>query len=79
MGDIINLRTQRKRKRRAEEARKAQENRVSFGRTGPDKQLERLKQGRDRRFLDQNRLERQTSHADNQLEQSSDPQGLRPS
>lgn len=39
MGDLVNLRRFRKAKRREDEARKADENRVAFGRSKAEKNL----------------------------------------
>lgn len=52
MGDIVNLRTVRKRKERAEKEQAASENRARFGRTRDAKITERLNSETEARRLD---------------------------
>jgi len=52
MGDVINLRTARKAKARATAAAKADANRVRFGRTKAEKQVEAIDRARAERLLD---------------------------
>ena len=50
MSDVINLRQMRKRKDREDKAKKAEENRVAFGRKKSEKQVsikEKIKQTRE--------------------------------
>jgi hypothetical protein len=55
-GDVVNLRQFRKSKARAEKDAKAEENRVKFGRTKAEKQLEKAEKEKARRHLDSHRL-----------------------
>ena len=57
MGDIVNLRTIRKQRDRAEDARKADENRALFGRTKAQKQAEAKAAKRAETDLDNHRRE----------------------
>ena len=57
MGDIVNLRTVRKQRDRAEDARKADENRALFGRTKAQKQAEAKAAERAQTQLDNHRRE----------------------
>jgi hypothetical protein len=57
MGDIVNLRTARKQRDRAEDARKADENRARFGRTKLQKQAEAKAAERNDAYLDGHRRE----------------------
>ncbi|GHD10785.1 DUF4169 family protein [Tianweitania populi] len=57
MGDIVNLRTVRKQRDRAEDARKADENRARFGRTKAEKQAEAKAAERAETQLDNHRRE----------------------
>ncbi len=57
-GNVINLRTARKRKARDEADRKASENRVRFGRAKAEKQLADKESKAARRHLDEHRLDR---------------------
>ncbi len=50
--EIINLRTYRKRKERADRATEASENRMLFGRTKAERDRQALEQARDKRTLD---------------------------
>ena len=54
-GDIINLRTARKRKARAEREVEAAQNRVVFGQTKAEKQARKANQELEQRRLDQTR------------------------
>ncbi|EJF77187.1 hypothetical protein MCO_01366 [Bartonella sp. DB5-6] len=56
MTEPINLRQFRKRKKRAEKAVHAEENRYRFGRTKADKLLEKKETLKAQKILDQNRL-----------------------
>ena len=56
-GDVVNLRTARKRKARSEKAAKAAENRIQFGRTKAEKQAAAAEKELQERRLDQSRLE----------------------
>ncbi|WP_028032833.1 DUF4169 family protein [Chelativorans sp. J32] len=55
MGDIVNLRLQRKRKLRAEKEQLASENRVRFGRTRAQREADRLSEARESAKLDAHR------------------------
>lgn len=57
MGDVINLRTARKQRNRADDARKADENRARFGRTKVQKQAEAKAAKRSDAHLDGHRRE----------------------
>ncbi|WP_312796521.1 DUF4169 family protein [Tianweitania sp.] len=57
MGDIVNLRTIRKQRDRAEDARKADENRARFGRTKAEKQAQAKTAERAETQLDNHRRE----------------------
>jgi len=52
MGDIVNLRTARKRRKRVEQEQEASENRARFGRTRDAKVTERLDKEQAERRLD---------------------------
>jgi hypothetical protein len=56
MAEIINLRQQRKAKKRDEKDRAATENRVKFGRTKAEKQSEKARTDDAQRALDRHRL-----------------------
>jgi len=58
MADIVNLRRARKRKRRDEDARAAEENRRAHGRTAAEKTRTRLAQNLDEKRLDAHRRKR---------------------
>ena len=55
MGEIVNLRTVRKRKARAEREQAAAENRARFGRTRDERVTERLDKELETRRLDAHR------------------------
>jgi hypothetical protein len=57
MGDIVNLRRERKKRDRAQAETKAQENRVLFGRTKAERQLTQAQREQERRRLDVLKLE----------------------
>lgn len=57
MADIINLNKKRKAKNRLEKEKKASENRIKFGRTKQEKQLEKQNIERNNRNLDGHKLE----------------------
>ena len=57
MGDVVNLNTARKAKRRAEARTDAAANRAKFGRTGAEKAVDRASADRLARRLDQARRE----------------------
>lgn len=65
MADIINLRHFKKQKSRVAHEKKAEENRILFGRTKAEKDLDRLQAKKSERFLDQGRLERKEDESDN--------------
>jgi hypothetical protein len=58
MGEVINLNKKRKTKIRLEKAKKASENRIKFGRTKKEKQIEKQENERNERHLDGHRLEK---------------------
>lgn len=58
MSDIVNLRQFKKQKARAEKEKQADQNRIQFGRTKPEKAFARTETTKAERFLDQNRLEK---------------------
>lgn len=57
MADVINLNKKRKTKVRAEKEKKATENRIKFGRTKKEKQLEKQDIKRSERHLDGHKLD----------------------
>ncbi|RUR05372.1 DUF4169 family protein [Legionella sp. km772] len=61
MVDIINLNKKRKAKIRLEKEKTAAENRIKFGRTKKERQLEQLEKERDKRYLDGHKLENNES------------------
>lgn len=56
--DVVNLRQFRKQSARSEKERKAEENRIRFGRTKAEKQLSKALNEQDARKLDAGRIER---------------------
>ncbi len=58
MGEVINLNKKRKTKIRLEKAKKASENRIKFGRTKKEKQIEKQENERNERHLDGHKLEK---------------------
>lgn len=59
MVDVINLNKKRKAKMRLEKEKKASENRIKFGRTKKERQIEKQEIERNKRHLDGHKLERQ--------------------
>jgi hypothetical protein len=57
MADIVNLRAVRKRKGREAEQVQAAENRIKFGRTKAEKQLEKAKAERESKNIDAHKRE----------------------
>jgi hypothetical protein len=57
MGPIVNLRTERKRAKRRNAEQKAAANRLAHGRPKAEQNLERVRSDKDRRSLDQHRIE----------------------
>jgi hypothetical protein len=57
MGEVVNLRIERKRKRRAESAEKATEQRVQHGVSKSERSLEEAREERAKLNLDQHRLD----------------------
>jgi hypothetical protein len=57
MAEIVNLRTARKRKARAEGAKRAEENRLRFGRTKAEKQASHAEADLASRRLDSHKRE----------------------
>ena len=55
MGDVVNLRSARKRKAREEAVRTADANRAKFGRTGAEKKRDRMATEALRQHLDAHR------------------------
>jgi hypothetical protein len=64
MGEIINLRTARKRRERVARERDAEENRARHGRTAAEKIRERKDAEAAARHIDAHRLEREPGKAD---------------
>ena len=58
MGDVVNLRTERKRRRREDDARRADENRVRHGLSKTEKVAGREERRRAESLLDGHRIER---------------------
>lgn len=58
MVDVINLNKKRKTKLRLEKEKKASENRIKFGRTKKEKQIEKQDNERNERHLDGHKLEK---------------------
>lgn len=56
-GKIINLRQARKQKKRADKETKAQENRVKFGRTGAQKNADKVVKLKTDKHLDGHKLD----------------------
>lgn len=57
MGDVVNLRTARKRARRRQAEQTAAANRLVHGRSRSEQNLERSRRDKERRSLDQRRIE----------------------
>lgn len=60
MGEIVNLRMARKRKARADAAREAEQNRITFGRTKQERELTEAERALEAKKLDAHR--RETDH-----------------
>ena len=58
MGDVVNLRRARKARDRAEDERKAAENRVAFGRTKAERKLTEAERDKAARHIDGHKLDR---------------------
>lgn len=58
MADIINLNKKRKTKNRLEKEKKASQNRIKFGRTKKEKQIENLENELNERYLDGHKLDK---------------------
>ncbi|KTC81932.1 DUF4169 family protein [Legionella cincinnatiensis] len=58
MMNVINLNKKRKTKNRLENEKKASENRIKFGRTKQEKQIEKQNNERSERFLDGHKLDK---------------------
>jgi hypothetical protein len=58
MVNVINLNKKRKTKNRLEKEKKASENRIKFGRTKQEKQIEKQENERHERHLDGHKLEK---------------------
>ncbi|WP_137130191.1 DUF4169 family protein [Rhizobium sp. FY34] len=58
--EIVNLRLARKAKARSEKERVAEQNRISFGRSKPEKALTRALNEKAAKALDQGRLDKTT-------------------
>lgn len=57
-GDIVNLRQVRKQKARSEKEKRAEQNRISFGRTKAEKTLTRTLNDKAQKTFEQGQLER---------------------
>ena len=57
MGDVVNLRTERKRASRRQEADRAAENRAVHGLSKADRRREAAQRSQDARHLDQHRID----------------------
>ena len=68
MADIINFNKKRKNKIRLEKEKKASENRIKFGRTKKEKQLEKQDNERNERHLDGHKLEKKNTEGDNSID-----------
>lgn len=55
-GNVVNLRMARKRKDRAQKEAKAEQNRISFGRTKQEKNLTRALNDKQKNFVDAQKL-----------------------
>jgi hypothetical protein len=58
MANVINLNKKRKTKNRVEKEKKASENRIKFGRTKKEKQIEKQENERHERHLNGHQLEK---------------------
>lgn len=59
MADVINLNKKRKAKIRLEKEKKSSENRIKFGRTKKDKQIEKQNMESNERYLDGHKLDKE--------------------
>lgn len=59
MVEIINLNKKRKAKVRLDKEKKAAENRIKYGRTQKEKQIEKQERERDAQYLDGHKLEKE--------------------
>ena len=57
MGELVNLRTVRKRRVRAEQAADAEQNRLLFGRTKAEKQRQQTEKARAEKHIDGHKRE----------------------
>ncbi len=57
MGELVNLRTARKRRARAEKAADAEQNRLLFGRTKAEKQRQQTEKARAEKHIDGHKRE----------------------
>jgi Domain of unknown function (DUF4169) len=57
MGDLVNLKRFKKRTEREASAKQADANRTRFGRTKPERTLDRLRNDRADNLLDQHRID----------------------
>ena len=64
MVDIINLNKKRKTKIKLEKEKKASENRIKFGRTKKEKQIEQKDNERNQRHLDGHKLDQIEKNTD---------------
>ena len=65
VGDVVNLRMARKRKERRERETKAEQNRISFGRTKAERQLTDAENERATRLHESGRRETDDTSSDN--------------
>ncbi|MCR9135542.1 MAG: DUF4169 family protein [Alphaproteobacteria bacterium] len=70
--DIVNLRQARKRRLRDEKAKKAEENRLAFGRTKSERNLTEILNRKQSRSLDQKRLDPDSGLANDGPDDQSD-------
>ncbi len=57
MTQIVNFNKKKKEKTRADDKKRAEHNRVKFGRTKEEKELERLKAEKARKHIDAHKME----------------------
>ena len=72
MGDVVNLNQFRKKRRRADKEKKAAANRVQFGRTRAQRQLDQAELAASGRDLDGKKVERDPSGAPKPTEDGKD-------
>lgn len=75
MGEIVNLRTRRRQRDRLDRAEQAAGNRARFGRTGMEKERDRMERAQADRVLDGARLETPGADAAPGSAGESDPPG----